>query len=602
MESTLPPDPYKALGLSKEVDSATIKSTYRKLVLKCHPDKVTDESLKKQKQEEFHKIQQAYELIGDENARGRYDAEVKLDTLRKEKAARASTSAAQDSRAATYTTRTQAPSGATFTSTGPRYEEHKPSRPYDDRYYDERSRSKYNTYDSYPKGSSRSPREKESPIKGTRVPTDRTRSEYKKSRDKERDRDRKHVASERERDSDPSGDEKARYEAEYNRRSDDARRYAEEEEARKQFADARRKAEQRRAHEDAKYDRRQKLSDQASDAVRYIHRSKVGAAVDTERPLPSRTSSSRDARPEYYDSRDARSRRPETVRRSSARPKDRERDRKDIEIVDWEVDRKIPSFKHSSSAPPEIPTPRATPHRSYTESSRDSRRTETSPPPIIRRSSEAVSSVPHVSSSRRKDATLPRSSGLRESVTPIGSPSNNTEAYATIPPPTTKRNYYYPTPGGGINLDTEDVGVANGHRTVLREPERTRHRSPSPLTRPPIGPNRNVETVSTSHSSAVPKVPGAPPLLGRAATINVGDIRGSDERGRGRLYGEINSDHLRRENTRRQTSFSPDQVSYSQKFRPEDIKYGAPREREALGRDKDAYAKPSLGRHATYVY
>ncbi|KAF2708947.1 heat shock protein DnaJ, partial [Pleomassaria siparia CBS 279.74] len=73
MAQPLPPDPYKALGLTKDADASTIKSTYRKLVLKCHPDKVTDVSLKPQKQEEFHKIQQAYELIGDEEKRSRYD-------------------------------------------------------------------------------------------------------------------------------------------------------------------------------------------------------------------------------------------------------------------------------------------------------------------------------------------------------------------------------------------------------------------------------------------------------------------------------------------------------------------------------------------------
>ncbi|KAF1968271.1 heat shock protein DnaJ, partial [Bimuria novae-zelandiae CBS 107.79] len=69
----LPPDPYRALGLPKDVEQSVIKSTYRKLVLKCHPDKVTDVSLKAQKQEEFHKIQQAYELIGEEESRSRYD-------------------------------------------------------------------------------------------------------------------------------------------------------------------------------------------------------------------------------------------------------------------------------------------------------------------------------------------------------------------------------------------------------------------------------------------------------------------------------------------------------------------------------------------------
>ncbi|OCL08400.1 heat shock protein DnaJ, partial [Glonium stellatum] len=73
MASPLPPDPYAALGVPRNADEATIKSTYRKLALKCHPDKVKDESLKKQKQEEFHKIQTAYEIIGDADKRATYD-------------------------------------------------------------------------------------------------------------------------------------------------------------------------------------------------------------------------------------------------------------------------------------------------------------------------------------------------------------------------------------------------------------------------------------------------------------------------------------------------------------------------------------------------
>ncbi|KAF2198633.1 heat shock protein DnaJ, partial [Delitschia confertaspora ATCC 74209] len=69
----LPPDPYQALGVPKDCDQALIKSTYRKLVLKTHPDKFTDEAIKKQKQEEFHKIQQAYEILSDEDKRATYD-------------------------------------------------------------------------------------------------------------------------------------------------------------------------------------------------------------------------------------------------------------------------------------------------------------------------------------------------------------------------------------------------------------------------------------------------------------------------------------------------------------------------------------------------
>jgi curved DNA-binding protein CbpA len=612
----LPPDPYLALGLPKDVDLETIKKTYRKLVLKCHPDKFTDPSVKLQKQEEFHKIQQAYELVGEEDARGRYDAEVKLEALRREKAARGASGARPDVRSANYDVRTQAPAGASFKTTGTsRYDDHKPSRSHDDRYYEERAR-KYDTYEAYPskQTTSRSSREKVSPQKA-RESSDRARADYKKSRDKDRDRDRKHVATERERDSDHSADEKARYEADYKRRSEDARRRAEEDDARKAAADLRRKAEDRRSYEDgkydrkaddrrsyedSKYDRKQKQSAQESDAVRHMRLS-ASAKAEAERPSPSRTNSSRDVR-DYYDPRDSRSRRdrPETVRRSSARPRERHsppgRDRKGPEIVDWEPEeRKIPAFQHSSSSPAEIYVPRATPLRSFTESSRDPRRSETSPTPMFRRS-ETLPSVPQASSTSRKASTVPRPSGLRESVTPHDSGASSPEAYPTIPSSAAATKRYYYTPGGGVIIPPEDMGVANGHRTITREPERQRHRSPSPLTRPPMGPNRPSESSSVRYTSAAPKSSVPPPPIGRSATtMNMGE-----DRGRSRLYGEVGAEASRRENARRQTSFSPEKVSYSRKIGPDDVRW-APQSGSGRDRDRD-YPKPSLSRHATYVF
>jgi len=84
MATTLPPDPYKALGVSKDATLPEIKSVYRKLVLKCHPDKVQDAALKAIKQDEFQKVQQAYELLSDDTQRIQYDDQVKLFELRKE--------------------------------------------------------------------------------------------------------------------------------------------------------------------------------------------------------------------------------------------------------------------------------------------------------------------------------------------------------------------------------------------------------------------------------------------------------------------------------------------------------------------------------------
>lgn len=84
MNAPLPPDPYKALGVDTSADPASIKTAYRKLVLRCHPDKVLDPALKAVKQEEFQKVQQAYEILGDEDKRREYDLEVKARRLREE--------------------------------------------------------------------------------------------------------------------------------------------------------------------------------------------------------------------------------------------------------------------------------------------------------------------------------------------------------------------------------------------------------------------------------------------------------------------------------------------------------------------------------------
>lgn len=84
MTSTLPPDPYKLLGVTKDAKLPEIRSAHRKLVLKCHPDKVQDAALKAVKQDEFQKVQQAYELLSDDHKRTQYDEQVKLFALRKE--------------------------------------------------------------------------------------------------------------------------------------------------------------------------------------------------------------------------------------------------------------------------------------------------------------------------------------------------------------------------------------------------------------------------------------------------------------------------------------------------------------------------------------
>ncbi|KAF7550892.1 hypothetical protein G7Z17_g5415 [Cylindrodendrum hubeiense] len=90
--TSLPPDPYAVLGVTKDAQITEIRSAHRKLVLKCHPDKVQDPELKALKQDEFQKVQQAYELLSDEKERQRYDDQARIAELRKQMQAKANTS------------------------------------------------------------------------------------------------------------------------------------------------------------------------------------------------------------------------------------------------------------------------------------------------------------------------------------------------------------------------------------------------------------------------------------------------------------------------------------------------------------------------------
>ncbi|MGO9674932.1 MAG: DnaJ C-terminal domain-containing protein [Methylocella sp.] len=62
-------DPYTVLGVPKSADAAEIKSAFRKLAKKFHPDQSKEPKAK----EKFAEIGSAYEILGDEKKRGAFD-------------------------------------------------------------------------------------------------------------------------------------------------------------------------------------------------------------------------------------------------------------------------------------------------------------------------------------------------------------------------------------------------------------------------------------------------------------------------------------------------------------------------------------------------
>ena len=66
---------YDVLGIKKDATDKEIKSAYRKLAMKWHPDKWGDKSEKEQKnaEEKFKEVSEAYEVLSDKDKRQHYD-------------------------------------------------------------------------------------------------------------------------------------------------------------------------------------------------------------------------------------------------------------------------------------------------------------------------------------------------------------------------------------------------------------------------------------------------------------------------------------------------------------------------------------------------
>ena len=62
-------NPYTVLGLAKTAAAPEIKTAFRKLAKKYHPDQSKDPKAK----ERFSEANQAYEILGDDKKRGAFD-------------------------------------------------------------------------------------------------------------------------------------------------------------------------------------------------------------------------------------------------------------------------------------------------------------------------------------------------------------------------------------------------------------------------------------------------------------------------------------------------------------------------------------------------
>ncbi|KAL2352887.1 hypothetical protein BJ546DRAFT_158235 [Cryomyces antarcticus] len=590
MASPLPPDPYAALGVPQDATASTIKTTYRKLALKCHPDKVTDESQKARAADQFHRIQQAYEIIGDDDKRSRYDAQVKLAELRREKLENFGGSGSRvDIRTPAHDGWRSGPGAATFSTRGPVYEEWRPSKSYDsDHGYFDESRASARKYDGYERRPSvRVETRSEEPARNlvrerasARESERADRSERRKARDRDTRKGREDKYS-RPYVEDDDSDERSRYEDElYRRRNDEARaRERYEEEGRRQRS---------RQEDDYADVRQQKIYTQQYLARDYQERSNAET-----RPSPSRTTSNGGS----YDVRRVAERPAEMIRRSSARPratervsgpprprssgKDRERKGSLPEIVEYAPERKLPPLQSSMSSPANIrtlPRERSSQARSQTMQP-DYDRSEPLPHPTMRRSETMPVKS---SSSSRRSATLPK---LRQPETndsgysSAGTPEYGASANRT---PTSSSRYYNYGPG------PEVYDTTRGYKTVVMEPDHAITRSPSPTSRserpslgtPRASSSRYPATLARSTSSYASQPPSTSrPTLARGTSSSVRTAS---------LYGEIP----------RAVRYPEEDVLFQRRFTPDDIKYASG---YSSRRHAEDY-RPSMGRSATFSY
>lgn len=577
MADPLPPDPYLALGLPKDCTQAAVKTAHRKLVLKCHPDKVADPAAKAAASDQFHKIQTAYEILIDEQRRERYDAQVRLTALRKEKLDRQSSGAHRggDQRSAPspYKSSQENVPRPSYTSweperPTPQYEERRPSYASKD-YFDLPPRPSVRKDHEYERSTRRSapdlPKQKVRPAAREPKDTERERRREKTrktERDTQRDRDRKYTPY--------AEDESESNSDEYERRSrkmreeDDAAaatrkaREAYHEQATKQQREAReayheqttkqqreaREAyheqatkQQREAKEGYFDDRTRKMFAQSANAWDHIRSSRGRQRPDSDRrPSPVRQTSSRDNL-EYIKRKDGRpavvSRRPserpkpstrdsESLRKSSAREPERRSSEESVNET-----RKPPTLSQSKSSPVDIRLPTDKPRAQSVQVESDApeipkvKRSETMPYDTQRRTENtAPSRGSHLRQTEYNEglatpATTPEYTGYRTDVREPGATR----------PSFTRKVTHSPSPV----KDTRDARETRETRET-REPRESRERIRTASMRHPSSPQPAPPNKRTTSYQYIPNGNGVE---------QIPDSSRGTQHYNANLYGEI---------------------------------------------------------------
>lgn len=76
-------DLYKILEVSRDADPDDIRKAYRKLALKCHPDKQAGKSEAEIEiaSTKFKAVSEAYEILSDPEKKSKYDSGVDIEDI-----------------------------------------------------------------------------------------------------------------------------------------------------------------------------------------------------------------------------------------------------------------------------------------------------------------------------------------------------------------------------------------------------------------------------------------------------------------------------------------------------------------------------------------